>query len=68
MDYPEGTLYSEKPVMISSVDEVHLRCDCVDSSIGNGVREQILLYIFNLPSPPGYKKIKFSQLFSILFI
>ena len=38
--YPEGTHRSEKPVMISSVDKVHLRCDCVDGSIVNGVRER----------------------------
>ena len=52
--YSEGTHMSEKPVMISSVDKVHLKCDCVDGSIVNGIREQIL-FSFNLGAPPGYK-------------
>ena len=38
-------------------DELHLKCDCVDGSIVNGIREQIL-FSFNLSSPPGYKIIK----------
>ena len=52
--YPPGT---EKPVMITSTDKVHLKCDCVDGSIVNGIREQIL-FSFNLSAPPGYKIIK----------
>ena len=39
-EYPTGTRTSEKPVMITSTDKVHLKCDCVDGSIVNGVREQ----------------------------
>ena len=39
-DYPSGTHTSEKPVMISSADKVHLKCDCVDGSIVNGIQEQ----------------------------
>ena len=53
-DYPAGTLISEKPVMITTTDKVHLKCDCVDGSIVNGIREQIL-FSFNLSAPPGYK-------------
>ena len=56
-DYPSGTHTSEKPVMITTTDEVHLKCDCVDGSIGNGIREQIL-FSFNLSAPPGYKIMK----------
>ena len=41
-DYQAGTHTSEKPVMITTTDKVHLKCDCVDASIVNGVREQIL--------------------------
>ena len=48
----QGTHISEKPVMITTTDKVHLKCDCVDSSIVNGIREQIL-FNFNLSSPPG---------------
>ena len=55
--YPAGTHRSEKPVMITTTDKVHLKCDCVDGSIVNGIREQIL-FSFNLSAPPGYKIIK----------
>ena len=56
-DYPPGTHTSEKPVMITTTDKVHLKCDCVDGSIVNDIREQIL-FSFNLSAPPGYKIIK----------
>ena len=55
--YIQGTHISEKPVMITTTDKVHLKCDCVDGSIVNGIREQIL-FSFNLSAPPGYKIIK----------
>ena len=55
-DYPLGTHTSEKPVMITATDKVHLKCDCVDGSIVNGIREQIL-FSFNLSAPLGYKII-----------
>ena len=55
--YVQGTHISEKPVMITTTDKVHLKCDCVDGSIVNGIREQIL-FSFNLSAPPGYKIIK----------
>ena len=55
--YPPGTHTSEKPVMITTTDKVHLKCDCVDGSIVNGIREQIL-FSFNLSAPPGYKNKK----------
>ena len=50
--YSAGTHISEKPVIITTTDKVHLKCDCVDGSIVNGIREQIL-FSFNLSSPPG---------------
>ena len=56
-DYPEGTHRSEKPIMISTVDKIHLKCDCVDGSIVNGLRQSIL-YSFSLDKPPGYKITK----------
>ena len=40
-EYPAGTHISEKPVMITTTDKVHLKCDCVDGSIVNGIRQQI---------------------------
>ena len=48
---------SEKPVMISSTDKVHLKCDCVNGSFVIGIREQVLLS-FKLSAPPGYKFMK----------
>ena len=56
-DYTAGTHKSEKPVMITTTDKVHLKCDCVDGSIVNVIREQIL-FSFILSAPPGYKIIK----------
>ena len=62
--YSAGTHISEKPVMITTTDKVHLKCDCVDGSIVKGIREQIL-FSFNLSAPPGYKIIKNPILFCI---
>ena len=56
-DYPSGTHTSETPVMITITDKVHLKCDCVDGSIVNGIREQIF-FSFNLSAPPGHKIMK----------
>ena len=56
-EYSKGTHISEKPVVITTTDKIHLKCDCVDGSIVNGIREQIL-FSFNLSAPPGYKIIK----------
>ena len=52
--YPEGTHRSEKPIMITTIDKIHLKCDCIDGSIVSGFREQIL-FSFCLDKPPGYK-------------
>ena len=59
--YTKRTHKSEKPVMITTTDKVHLKCDCVDFSIVNGIREQIL-FSFSLSSPAGYKIIKESNI------
>ena len=55
--YTKGTHISEKPVMLTTTDKVHLKSDCVDGSIVNGIREQVL-FSFILSAPPGYKIIK----------
>ena len=52
-----GSYESDKPINITGIDKVHLKCDCIQSSIVNGIREQIL-YSFGLRSPPGHKIIK----------
>ena len=43
--------------MITTTEKVHLKFNCVDGSIVNGIREQCL-FSFNLSAPPGYKIIK----------
>ena len=45
---------SEKPINMTGVDKVHLKCDCIEGSILNGIRTPIL-YSFTLSSPPGHK-------------
>ena len=52
-----GSYKSDKPINITGIDNVHLKCDCVQGSIVNGVREPVL-YSFALSSPPGHKIYK----------
>ena len=49
-----GSYESEKPILITGVDKVHLKCDCIQESVVNGVREPIL-YSFPLDKPPFHK-------------
>ena len=52
-----GSYKSDKPINITGIDKIRLKCDCIQGSIVNGVRETIL-YSFALSSPPGYKIYK----------
>ena len=52
-----GTYKSEKPFTVTGIDEVHLKCDCNNGSILNGVQQPIL-YSFALLKPPGHKIYK----------
>ena len=52
-----GSYKSDKPVIITGIDKIHLKCDCIQGSIVNGIREPIL-YSFALSSPPGHKIYK----------
>ena len=52
-----GSYKGDKPIDITGIDKVHLKCDCIQGSIVNGVREPIL-YSFALSSPPGHKIYK----------
>ena len=52
-----GSYKSDKPINITGIDKVHVKCDCIDGSIMNGIREPIL-YSFALDQPPGYKIYK----------
>ena len=49
-----GSYKSDKPINITGVDKIHLKCDCIQGSIVNGIREPIL-YSFALSSPPGHR-------------
>ena len=52
-----GSYKSNKPINITGIDKTHLKYDCIQGSIVNGVREPIL-YSFTLSSPPGHKIFK----------
>ena len=52
-----GSYKSDRPINITGIDKIHLKCDCIQGSILNGVREPIL-YSFALSSPPGHKIYK----------
>ena len=52
-----GSYESDIPINITGIDKIHLKCDCIQGSIVNGVREPIL-YSFALSSPPGRKIYK----------
>ena len=52
-----GSYKSDKPINITGIDKVHLKCDCIEGSIMNGIREPIL-YSFALDQPPGHKIYK----------
>ena len=51
------TYESDRPIKLTSIDKVHLKCDCIDGSILNGIR-QPFLYSFALDQPPGHKIYK----------
>ena len=52
-----GSYKSDRPINITGIDKIHLKCDCIQGSIVNGVREPIL-FSFALSSPPGHKRYK----------
>ena len=54
---PAGSYKSDKPINITGIDKVHLKCDCIQGSMVNGIREPIL-FSFALGAPPGYKIYK----------
>ena len=49
-----GSYKSDKPIKITSIDKIHLKCDCVEGSIVNGIREPIS-YSFAFDKPPFHK-------------
>ena len=54
-DYKHYNQYlSQKIVNLSSTNKINLKCDCIDGSVVDGVRQSIL-YSFVLDKPAGYK-------------
>ena len=54
-DYKHYNQYlSQKIVNLSSTNKIHLKCDVIDGSVVDGVRQPIL-YSFVLDKPTGYK-------------
>ena len=54
-DYKHYSQYlSQKIVNLSNTNKIHLKCDAIDRSVVNGVRQPIL-YSFVLDKPSGYK-------------
>ena len=52
-----GTYKSDKPVHITGIIKIYLKCECIQGSIVNGTSEPIL-YIFAFSSPPCYKSFR----------
>ena len=54
-DYKHYNKYaSQKVVNLGSTNKIHLKCDCIDGSVLNGIRQPIL-FSFALDKLPGYK-------------
>ena len=53
----KGSYESDKPINITGIDKIHLKCDCIQGSIVNGKRE-LILFSFAFSSPPGHKIYK----------
>ena len=54
-DYKHYNKYiSQKLVNLGSTNKIHLKCDVIDGSVVNGIRQPIL-YSFVLDKLPGYK-------------
>ena len=49
-----GVYSSDKILNLNTTNKIHLKCDCIDGSNQNGLRQPIL-YSFVLDKPSGYK-------------
>ena len=52
-----GSYKSDKPIVFTGIDEIHLKCDSINGSFVKGIRESIL-YSFAPSSPPSDKIYK----------
>ena len=77
-DYKHYNKYtSQKVVNLGSTNKIHLKCDCIDGSVVNGLRQTILYSfvidklhgykVFSEPERIHYKKINKSVLNTITF-
>ena len=77
-DYKHYNKYtSQKVVNLGSTNKIHLKCDCIDGSVLNGLRQPVLCSfvldklagykIFSEPETIHYKKINKSVLNTITF-
>ena len=55
--FTAGSYRNDRPINITGIDKIDLKCDCIQGSIVNGKRE-FLLYSFALCSHPGHKIYK----------
>ena len=54
-DYKPGVYTSDKIILnLNTVNKIHLKCDIIDGSIQDGIRQPIL-FSFVLDKPSGYK-------------
>ena len=54
-DYKPGVYTSDKIILnLNTINKIHLKCDIIDGSIQDGVRQPIL-FSFVLDKPSGYK-------------
>ena len=49
-----GVYNSDKILNLNTTNKIHLKCDCIDGSVVNGLRQPIF-YSFVLDKLPGYK-------------
>ena len=49
-----GIYISDKILNLNTINKIHLKCDIIDGSIVNGVRQPVL-YSFVIDKKPGYK-------------
>ena len=55
-DYKPTNVYTSNKIILNlnTINKIHLKCDAIDGSVVNGIRQPIL-YSFVLDKPAGYK-------------
>ena len=49
-----GVYTDDKNLNLYTIEKIHSKCDCIDGSVTNGVRQPIL-FSFIVDKPTGYK-------------